>query len=154
MANENEQNKPQVKGYGLFKEKINEYLQWRAESDELFAPRLANENKNLDECCEYIMGEVAKSGRSGFDDEEIYNFAVHYYDEDDIKVEKFNGQGHIISNCHVELSEEEKAEARRKAVEELKNREIARMTQKNTPKPKTTTTNESDKKEQEQLSLF
>lgn len=153
MANETNENKPQQKSYGLFKEKINEYLQWRAESDELFAPRLANENKNLDECCEYIMGEVAKSGRCGFDDEEIYNFAVHYYDEDDIKVEKFNGQGHIISNCRVELSEEEKTEARRQAVEELKNREIARMTQKNTPKPKTTT-NESDKKEQEQLSLF
>lgn len=50
----------------------------------------------------------------GFADEEIYGMAVHYYDEDDIKNVKPVSAGKIVVNHVVELSEAEKAEARRK----------------------------------------
>lgn len=68
-----------------FKTTIKEYLDKRAKSDALFAKSYAKESKTLDSCCNYIVGEVKKSGRCGFDDSEIFNMAIHYYDEDNIK---------------------------------------------------------------------
>lgn len=58
---------------------------------------LKKENKSLRECFDYILIELSKKckreGNVGFiagDDEEIYSMAVHYYDEDDIKVGEKN----------------------------------------------------------------
>ena len=87
--NEQEQKKSApakgAKVSSTFKETIKAYLDKRAAEDELFAKTYAKENKNLDECCNYILQQVQKSGCQGFADEEIYNMAMHYYDEDDIK---------------------------------------------------------------------
>lgn len=47
-----------------FKEAIKSYLDERARTDELFAKSYAKENKNLDECCSYIMGEARKRGNA------------------------------------------------------------------------------------------
>lgn len=44
------------------------------------------------------MGEVRKSGCNGFADEEIFNMAIHYYDEDDIKVGKVSAQKIVINH--------------------------------------------------------
>jgi len=70
----------------LLKEAIANYLQEVASKDELFANTLLKPNKNIDDCAIYILNEVKKTGRQGFADEEIYNMAVHYYDEDTIEV--------------------------------------------------------------------
>lgn len=79
------------------------YLELRAESDSLFAESFTKENKNIDDCITYILNEVQKSGCMGFADEEIYSMAVHYYDEDDIKVgEKINA--HVVVNHVIELT--------------------------------------------------
>lgn len=58
---------------------------------------LNKENKSLRECFDYILIELAKDcvreGKTGFaagDDEEIFSLAVHYYDEDEVKVGKKN----------------------------------------------------------------
>ena len=67
------------KGTDTFKAVIQNYLEYRASTDELFAPRFANPLKSIDECCKYIIGEVYKSGMNGFDDDEIFSMAVHYY---------------------------------------------------------------------------
>lgn len=80
----------------LVKDKIKAYLDKRAKEDSLFSVTYAKENKNIDECISYIMGEMLKasisiqSGVKGcqMDDDEVYNMAVHYYDEDDIKISK------------------------------------------------------------------
>jgi hypothetical protein len=40
--------------------------------------------QNLDECCNYVM-KCAKEGNGGYSDDEVSGWAVHYYDEDDIK---------------------------------------------------------------------
>lgn len=45
-----------------FKDTIQKYLQERAAEDLLFAPRLANPKKSIDECCRYILGEARKRG--------------------------------------------------------------------------------------------
>lgn len=82
-----------MKATESFKKIINDHLQERAANDPLFAITLAKKNKSIDECVNYIFSEVQKSGCHGFDDDEIFQMAVHYYDEDSIKdVKSVSGQ--------------------------------------------------------------
>ena len=109
-----------------FKRTIQAYLQQRASEDRLFAESYRKEGKNIDDCITYILNEVQRSGCNGFTDGEIYSMAVHYYDEDDVEV------GNPVScqvsvNHIVELTEEEKAEARQRAVEQYQKAELRRM---------------------------
>ena len=109
-----------------FKRTIQTYLEQRAAVDILFAETYRKEGKNIDDCITYILNSVKASGCNGFTDGEIYSMAVHYYDEDDIEV------GNPIScqvcvNHIVELTEEEKAEARRRAVEQYTQAELRKM---------------------------
>lgn len=73
-----------------FKMAIQSYLEQRAKEDSLFAVSYAKENKSIDECCDYIVGEAKKRGGNAvvMSDNEVFGMAVHYYDEDDIKVNK------------------------------------------------------------------
>lgn len=109
-----------------FKTTIKAYLDKRAAEDALFAKTYAKENKNLDECCNYILQEVKKSGCCGFDDDEIYNMAIHYYDEDDIKDVK-PVSAKVVVNHTVELSDEEKAEAKEKAKADYEKEQLAKL---------------------------
>lgn len=110
-----------------FKTTIKAYLDKRAAEDELFAKTYAKKNKNLDECCNYILQQVQKSGCMGFADEEIYGMAVHYYDEDDIKNVKPVSAGKIVVNHVVELSEAEKAEAKEKAKADYEKEQLVKL---------------------------
>ena len=79
-----------------FENAIKNYLDKRAESDRLFAVSYKKENKSIQECCKYIYSQakklLAKGGNAiGVDDDTVYGWAVHYYDEDDIKVENVKG---------------------------------------------------------------
>lgn len=81
---------------GAFESTIKNYLDNRAESDRLFAESYKKENKSIQECCKYIYSQakklLAKGGNAvGVDDDTVYGWAVHYYDEDDIKVENVKG---------------------------------------------------------------
>lgn len=64
------------------------HLNELAGKDDLFAKSLSKPNKNITDCCTYILNEVKKSGRQGFADDEIFNMAIHYYDEDTIEIGK------------------------------------------------------------------
>ena len=72
------------------KERIKDYLDERARQDELFAKSYAKTNKNIDECYDYIVGEARKQCKDSdsicISDDVVYGWAVHYYDEDNIKV--------------------------------------------------------------------
>lgn len=117
-----------------FKNSIQSYLEQRAEYDELFARSYRNPLKNIEDCITYILNYVQKSGCNGFDDEEIFGQAVHYFDEADIEVGK-PIDCKVIVNHHVELTEEEKVEARKEAIRRAENEAYSRMTQrKATPK--------------------
>ena len=91
------------------------FLNQRAMTDHSLAPNLRKPHKNIEECILYILSEVQRSGCNGFADEEIYSMAVHYYDEDDIEVDKVSGCN-VVVNHVVELSEEEKKQARQEAI--------------------------------------
>ena len=105
-----------------FKQAIKAYLDKRAEEDSLFAPKYANEKKSIDECCSYIMGEARKRGNAvAISDEEVYGMAVHYYDEDDIKINRLPaGEKTSVSSSAkpVELTEEDKKAIARLAEEQ------------------------------------
>ena len=115
-----------MKGTELFKAAIQNYLEYRAMTDDLFAPRYANPAKNIDDCITYILNEVQRSGINGFDDDEIYSMAMHYYDEDDIEIGK-PISCKVMVNHHVELTEEEKQNARRKAIEQYQQMELNKL---------------------------
>ena len=118
-----------------FKQAIKAYLDKRAEEDSLFAPKYANEKKNIDECCSYIMGEARKRGNAvAISDEEIYGMAVHYYDEDDIKINRLPaGEKTSVSSSAkpVELTEEDKKAARDRAIARLAEEQYQTLRKKN-----------------------
>ena len=69
------------------------------------------------------MGEARKRGNAvAISDEEVYGMAVHYYDEDDIKINRLPaGEKTSVSSSAkpVELTEEDKKAARDKAIARL-----------------------------------
>lgn len=129
-----------MKGTEQFKATIQDYLEYRAETDDLFAPRYADPNKNIDDCITYILNEVQRSGMNGFADDEIYSMAVHYYDEPDIEVGKPT-DCRVVVNHVVELTEDEKREARRKAVEQYQQNELQKLQNRHKAKTSAQTTN-------------
>lgn len=123
-----------MEGTELFKETIKAYLDRRAAEDSQFAASYAKEGKSLDGCIAYILNTVQASGRNGFADEEIYGMAVHYYDEDDIKEQKAPGCK-VVVNHTVELTEEEKEEARKQALKEYRQQVLKELKDKSAPAP-------------------
>lgn len=111
-----------------FKNAIQSYLKQRAEYDELFARSYRNPLKNIEDCMTYILNEVQKSGYNGFDDDEVFSMAVHYYDEADIEIGK-PIDCKVVVNHHVELTEEEKAQARRDAIKRAEDEAYAKLKQ-------------------------
>ncbi|BBL05691.1 MULTISPECIES: PcfK-like family protein [Alistipes] len=137
MAQEN-------KATDYFKQTIQSYLQRRAQEDELFAPRYANPKKNIDDCITFILNYVKQSGCNGFADDEIYSLAMHYYDEDDIDIGKPLTNCKVVVNHTIVLTEEEKAEARRQAMQKATDEAYRKITQgKNKTKKAETATQSS-----------
>lgn len=118
-----------MKSTAYFTRTILTYLEQRAETDQLFAKSFAKTDKNIDDCITYILNTVQKSGCNGFTDIEVYSMAVHYYDEDIIEVGNPMNGCHIAVNHVVELTEEEKTEARQEAIKKLQNEAYTKMKQ-------------------------
>ena len=115
------------------------YLEQRAEEDALFAKSYRNPAKNIDDCVTYILNYVQKSGCNGFTDGEIYGQAIHYYEENEIEVGKpMNCQ--VVVNHVVELTAEEKAEARQNAVRQYQEEELRKLQNRNKPRTATKAT--------------
>lgn len=111
-----------------FKNTIKDYLDKRAENDVLFSLQYSKPEKNIDNCVTYILNTVQKSGCNGFADDEIYSMAVHYYDEDNIDIgNPLNCQ--VVVNHVVELTEEEKQQAHKEALQRVQNEAYAKLTQ-------------------------
>lgn len=137
-----------MKGSKAFESIIKTYLDRYASKDEMFAEKYRNPNKSIEECCGFIASQVANMGVNGVDDAEVFGLAVHYYDEQDVKVEKVNYQ--VVCNHPVELTEEEKAEAKANAIKEYQQKMYNEYANKNNKKKK----EESTTSGAIQLSLF
>lgn len=124
-----------MKSTDNFKRAIQDYLEARAKTDELFAKSYAKPNKSIDECITYILNEVQRSGCNGFEDNEIFGMAVHYYDEDNLDVgKKINCN--VVVNHTVELTEKEKQEIREKARNAFYEEQLAKQRESLKPKKK------------------
>lgn len=77
------------------------YMDNRAKTDSLFAETYKKANKSIEECIKYIYSnarKLAKGGNAvGVDDATVYGWAVHYYDEDDIKVDKVQERVEVVA---------------------------------------------------------
>lgn len=117
-----------MKSSNYFRETIKTYLEQRAKTDELFSFQYSKVHKSIDDCITYILNTVQKSGCNGFADDEIYSMAVHYYDEDTIEIgNPINCK--VVVNHVVELTAEEKEQARKEAIQQAQNEAYKRMTQ-------------------------
>ena len=137
-----------MKGTEHFKRTIQMYLEQRAEEDTLFARSYRNPAKNIDDCITYILNYVKNSDCNGFSDGEIYGQAVHYYDENEIEVGN-PIDCHVAVNYMVELTAEEKAEARQEAVRRYQEEELRKLHERNKPRCATKAT-----KQEVQPNLF
>lgn len=110
-----------------FKRTIETYLAERACTDELFAVSFNNPDKNMDDCITYILNYVKQSGICGYTSSEIYSLAVHYFDEPTIEIGK-PIDCNVIVNHSIELTPEEKEQARQNALKRAENEIYERMT--------------------------
>lgn len=111
-----EENESKSRVSNSFKNAIKSYLDSFAKENEFFAVKYANEKKNIDDCCAYIVGEVQNMQVNGLSDDEVYRLARHYYEEENLKVNPLPSGLKVIVNHTEELSEEEKKVAKEKAL--------------------------------------
>lgn len=101
------------------KDIVKEYLDRRAAEDQLFAASYAKPAKNIDDCWTYILGEARSKGSAVcMSDQEVFGLAVHYYDEDNIKVSPVAGARVSTSGDSqpaAKLTAKEKAAAKEEA---------------------------------------
>ena len=116
------------------KQIIQEYLEKRAATDPQFAASYAKPKKNIDECFNYILGEARGHGSSVcMTDEEVFGLAVHYYDEDDIKIKRVSSAKVTTSKesaPKAKLTDKEKAAAKEEAVRMYQQQCLAVMAKK------------------------
>ncbi len=122
-----------MKGTQAFQDTIKTHLENMAENDPLFAVKYANPSKSLEDCVTYILNQVQKSGCNGFADAEIFGMAVHFYEENEIEVGK-PINCNVVVNHTVELTAEEKEQARQDAINRLRDEEMAKMRRPSQPK--------------------
>lgn len=106
-----------------FETTIQTYLENRAKTDSLFAETYRKANKSIEECIKYIYSQarkLAKGGNAvGVDESTVYGWAVHYYDEDEIKVDKVQERVDVVAPA-VEPSRIEQPKPQPKPVQKRK----------------------------------
>lgn len=115
-----------AQGTDYFKLTIQNYLDARAREDELFAPRYANPKKNIDDCCTFIINQVRQSGCNGFADVDVLLVVIVECHRVYFLVGK-PVSCKVVVNHTVELTEEEKAEARRNAIRKAESEAYAKL---------------------------
>lgn len=141
-----------MNGTDHFKRTIQAYLDSRAAEDKLFAASYHKPNKNIDDCITYLLN-WAKSQCNGGNGigvtaGEVLSQAVHYFDEDDIEVGK--PLQYQVMVCHdMELTDEEKAEARQQAIRQYQAEELRKLQSRNKAKA-----SQKTNAQQVELSLF
>lgn len=117
----------------MFEKAIKAFLDDKAAKDPAFAEKYRSEKKNIADCCKFIIAEVKKSckgNEAACTDEYIYGLAMHYYDEEDIKVPKNVPACQVVVPGDVKLTDEDRKEARAEALKRLKEQEVREQMEK------------------------
>ena len=119
-----------MKATEAFAKTIGAYIEREKQADSLFAKRVDDQpTKTVQGCGNYILKEVKKSGIAGWTDAEIFGMAKHFFDEKELK-DPGAISARVIVNHHVELSDEEKAKAKEKALKDFEQAERERLEKK------------------------
>lgn len=129
-----------MKTSNKFQKTIAAYLEQRAAQEPTFAEKMKNPQKSLEECCDYILYAAKNGGCAGYTDDEVFGWAVHYYDEENLSFEEIKGQVQVIVNQTVKLTPEEIEAAKQRAINSVYEEQRRKM-QTKTP-AKTETKNE------------
>lgn len=164
----------EVKGPEKLEEAVKAHLDGMAAGDPGFAEKLKNPKKSLKECVEYIKGEVfhtyvaknhgsveiATPSRA-----EVFGMAVHYYDEENVKIRKIGGGRPANAEKPVNqpaLSEEEKEKIKKAAedkyaaqcIEDMKKREAEKKKAEAERKKAEAEKRKAEEKARGEMSLF
>ena len=158
----------EVQGPEKLEEAVQAHLESMAAGDPVFAEKLANPKKSLKECLEYIKGEVfheyvgkdhgnmavAAPSRA-----EVFGMAVHYYDEEAVKIRPITGGGRPsgaalteADKARLQKAAEERYEAQ--CIEDLKKREAEKKRKELERKRQEREAAEKARKESGELDLF
>ncbi|WP_302559210.1 PcfK-like family protein [Phocaeicola coprocola] len=114
-----------------FENTIKNYLDSRAKEDSLFAEAYKKANKSIKECCKYIYSQARKlakgSNSVGIDDATVYGWAVHYYDEDDIKVDKVQERVEVVAPVAIQKPVKEEKPVQQKAARKKTKQELQKI---------------------------
>lgn len=114
-----------------FEDTIKNYLDGRAKEDSLFAEAYKKANKSIKECCKYIYSQARKlakgSNSVGIDDATVYGWAVHYYDEDDIKVDKVQERVEVVAPVAIQKPVKEEKPVQQKAARKKTKQELQKI---------------------------
>ena len=107
------------------------YLDNRAKTDSLFAETYKKANKSIKECCKYIYSQakkLAKGGNAvGVDDATVYGWAVHYYDEDNIKVKDVKERVEVVAPTTVQETVKEEKPVQSKPARKKPKKELQKI---------------------------
>lgn len=119
-----------MKATEAFTNTIGAYIEQEKQADPLFAKCVDEQpKKTIEGCVNYILKEVKDSGIAGWTDAEIFGMAKHFFDERDLRDPGAIG-ARVVVNHHVELSDEEKAKARKKALKDYEQAEREKLERK------------------------
>ena len=68
-----------------FEKIIKDYIESACKTDEVLAGKYEKSGKDIEGCCKYIKSEArkqAKNGCAAIKDDEVFGWAVHYFDEE------------------------------------------------------------------------
>ena len=135
-----------------FFDSMESFIMQKMDANDLFAKKVSNPKKNIEDCITYVINTIEKSRYKGLCDNDVYSLAVHYYEEDDIEVGKpINCR--VVVNHQVELTPEEIAEMRQKAKDEVFRQEMDRLKNHNSVR-RTVKPANTPQHEEETLTLF
>lgn len=119
-----------MKATKQFAQVIGEYIEKAKQEDPLFAKCVDDQpKKTVEGCVNYILKTVKDSGVAGWTDDEIFGMAKHFFDERDLK-DPGAISARVVVNHHVELTDKEKAEARKKALKDYEQAEREKLEKK------------------------
>ena len=92
-------------GSDLFLERIRDFINEKASTDKAFALKLENSQRTVKDCVDWMLEQLAtkyqKTGQMGYDDEEIFDMVVQFFDSPNLRANSnLNFQGLIICNKH------------------------------------------------------
>lgn len=120
-----------MKATKQFAQVIGEYIEKAKQEDPLFAKCVDSQpSKTIQGCVNYILKTVKDSGVAGWTDDEIFGMARHFYDEKELKDPGDQRVNKIVINQPVDLTEEEKAAAKAKALADYEKAEREKLEKK------------------------